>query len=80
MRRRYAMKLNKQERELIELLRENAQDPIPDWAITIEYRHGAWDVFVRGMIGGSRAVGTTFEAAWKTCRKAEAEVLPFPPP
>jgi len=79
-RRRYAIKLNKQERELIELLRRNEQDPMPDWAVVIECRNGAWDVYVRGMIGGARGVGTSFTTAWRAYRRAPPEDMAFPPP
>ena len=74
------VKLSKQERGLIELLREAVQYQLPDCAIVIEYRGGAWDIFIRGMIGGSRGMGPTFESAWDACRKAESEDLLFSPP
>jgi hypothetical protein len=74
------MKLSKQERELIELLRDNAQDPIPpDWAVSIAYRDGVWEIFVRGMIGGTRGIGRTFLEAWNAYREADAEYFSRPP-
>jgi hypothetical protein len=72
-------KLNKQERHLIDLLRQQAMDPIPDCAISIEYRDGAWEIFIRGMAGGARGMGRTFEAAWDDYCKAETFDLSFPP-
>jgi hypothetical protein len=75
----YVMKLSKQECGLIVSLRESRRPQLPDWAMTIEYRDGAWDIFIRGMIGGKRGTGPTFEAAWDAFDKAELEDLPFPP-
>jgi hypothetical protein len=76
---RYAMKLSKQEFGLIIALRESVRCQLPDWAMTIEFRDGAWDVFIRGMIGGKRGVGPTFEAAWDAFCTTELEDLSFPP-
>jgi hypothetical protein len=73
------MKLSRQERILIELLRYSVQEPLPDWALTIAYRDGAWDILVRGMLGGMRAVGPTFEAAVDAWCEAMPEAFPNPP-
>jgi hypothetical protein len=65
--------LSKQERALIETLRVNAREAVPDWAINIEHHYGVWDVYLRGMIGGARGTGPTFEAAWDAVVQADAE-------
>jgi len=74
------MKLSKQECGLITALRESSRCQLPDWAMTVEFRDGAWDIFIRGMILGARGTGPTFEAAWDAFCKAKPEDLPFPPP
>jgi hypothetical protein len=55
------MKLSKQELEVIRSLRGM---PPHDTAITIKRFDGSWDVSTRGIAGGTRGTGTTFEAAW----------------
>ena len=74
------MKLSRQECGLIQAVRGVHQCQLPDWAISIEFRDGAWDIFIRGMIGGRRGMGPTFEAAWDAFCEAKTEDLAFPPP
>ena len=59
-----ALKLSKQETQLIEILREwGGKDA---YEVTIERRDGAWEISLQELktSRGSRGVGATFDVAW----------------
>lgn len=73
---RIEMKLSRQECGLVQSVRGVRQHQLFDWAMTIEYRDGAWDVFIRGPSLSKRGVGSTFESAWDAFCKTELEEQP----
>jgi hypothetical protein len=61
------MKLTRQEEQLIEVIRENANDG--GFRLLLERQDGAWEVTLRaplkrGQLGSARGVATSFAAAW----------------
>jgi hypothetical protein len=61
------MKLTQQEEQLIEVIRENANDE--GFRLLLERQNGVWEVTPRapprrGKLGSARGVGTSFTAAW----------------
>jgi hypothetical protein len=56
------MKLTEQERQLVEIIRTNADSD--SFRVSIERHNGAWEISLGGKLGRGRGAGSSFAEAW----------------